>query len=225
VSPFRNVSGADATLSGDMELILVRHALPERVENVDGVADPGLQELGWTQARRLADWLEREHIDHIAVSPKRRAVETATPLAERLGLEPEVVPGFAEIDRGARTYIPVEEMRRENNAHWQALMSGDWASVGYHDPAEFHREVVAARDELLSRFGDHRVVVVAHGGTINAIVSAYLGFETPRFVFDFGYTSITRAGKGYTDRIIIRSLNETAHLHAERDSLEPLPPI
>ena len=225
MSPFRNVSGADATLSGDMELILVRHALPERVENVDGVADPGLQELGWTQARRLADWLEREHIDHIAVSPKRRAVETATPLAERLGLEPEVVPGFAEIDRGARTYIPVEEMRRENNAHWQALMSGDWASVGYHDPAEFHREVVAARDELLSRFGDHRVVVVAHGGTINAIVSAYLGFETPRFVFDFGYTSITRAGKGYTDRIIIRSLNETAHLHAERDSLEPLPPI
>ena len=225
MSPFRNVSGADATLSGDMELILVRHALPERVENVDGVADPGLQELGWAQARRLADWLEREHIDHIAVSPKRRAVETATPLAERLGLEPEVVPGFAEIDRGARTYIPVEEMRRENNAHWQALMSGDWASVGYHDPAEFHREVVAARDELLSRFGDHRVLVVAHGGTINAIVSAYLGFETPRFMFDFGYTSITRAGKGYTDRIIIRSLNETAHLHAERDSLEPLPPI
>ena len=29
-------------------------ALPERVENVDGVADPGLQPLGWEQARRLA---------------------------------------------------------------------------------------------------------------------------------------------------------------------------
>jgi broad specificity phosphatase PhoE len=206
-----------------MELILVRHALPERVENVEGVADPGLQPLGWEQARRLADWLGREHIDHIAVSPKRRAIETATPLAERLGMTPEVVPGFSEIDRSSNTYIPVEEMKRENNAHWQAIMKGDWASVGYHDPAEFHREVVAARDELLERFGDHRVVVVAHGGTINAIVSSYLGFESPRFVFDFGYTSITRAGKGYTDRIIVRSLNEMAHLHAERDTLEPLP--
>ncbi len=206
-----------------MELILVRHALPERVENVDGVADPGLQPVGWTQAERLADWLSREHIDHIAVSPKRRAVETATPLAERLGLTPEIIDGFAEIDRSSRTYIPVEEMRRENNAHWQAIVSGDWASVGYHDPAEFHREVVTARDDLLARFGDHRVVIVSHGGTINAIVSAYLGFESPRFLFDFGYTSITRAGKGYTDRVIIRSLNEMAHLHTERDTLEPLP--
>lgn len=208
-----------------MELILVRHALPERVENVDGVADPGLQPLGWEQAGRLADWLGREHIDHIAVSPKRRAVETATPLADRLGMTPEVVQGFSEIDRTSRTYIPVEEMKRENNEHWQAIMKGDWASVGYHDPAEFHREVVAARDDLLERHHDQRVVVVAHGGTINAIVSSYLGFESPRFVFDFGYTSITRAGRGYTDRIIIRSLNEMAHLHAERDTLEPLPPI
>lgn len=206
-----------------MELILVRHALPERVENVDGVADPGLQTVGWTQAERLAAWLSREQIDHIAVSPKRRAIETATPLAERLGMTPEIIQGFSEIDRSSRTYIPVEEMRRENNAHWQAIVSGDWASVGYHDPAEFHREVVAARDELLERFGDHRVVVVAHGGTINAIVSAYLGFESPRFLFDFGYTSITRAGKGYTDRVIIRSLNEMAHLHTERDTLDPLP--
>ncbi len=131
-----------------MELILVRHALPERVENVDGVADPGLQPLGWTQAHRLADWLCREPIGHIVVSPKRRAVETATPIAERRGMEPEVVHGFSEVDRNSRTYIPVEEMRRENNEHWQALMSGDWASIGYHDPAEFHGEVVAERNSL-----------------------------------------------------------------------------
>ena len=121
--------------------------------------------------------------------------------------------------------MKILKLRIKTAEDWQALMSGNWASIGYHDPAEFHREVVAARDELLSRFDDHRVVVVAHGGTINAIVSSYLGFESPRFVFDFGYTSITRAGKGYTDRIVIRSLNEMAHLHAERDSLEPLPPI
>jgi 2,3-bisphosphoglycerate-dependent phosphoglycerate mutase len=207
-----------------MELILVRHALPERVENVEGVADPGLTPIGHRQAERLAQWLSHEHIDHIAVSPKRRAIETAAPLAARIGIEPEIIGGLAEIDRMSSTYIPVEEMRRENNAHWQALLAGDWSAIGYADPAEFHREVVAARDELLTRFGNHRVVVVAHGGTINAIVCDYLGFATPRFVFDFGYTSITRAGFGYTDRIMIRSLNETAHLHAERDSLDPLPP-
>lgn len=208
-----------------MELILVRHALPERVENVDGVADPGLQALGWEQARRLADWLTEEHVDHIAVSPKRRAVETATPLAERLGIEPEVVNGFAEIDRASATYIPVEEMRRENNEHWQAIVNGEWEKVGYHDPKAFHAEVVASHDELLSRFDDHKVVIVSHGGTINSIVSNYLGFRSPRFVFDFGYTSITRIGPGYTKQFIVRSLNEMAHLHARRGSLDPLPPL
>jgi probable phosphoglycerate mutase len=208
-----------------MELILVRHALPRRVENASGVADPGLQELGHEQSRRLADWLAHEEIDHIVASPKRRAIETAAPLAERLGIEPEIIHGFAEIDRSSTTYIPVEEMRRENNEHWKAIVSGDWATVGYADPVAFHNEVVASHDELLGRWNDHKIVLVSHGGTINSIVSNYLGFTSPRFVFDFGYTSITRIGPGYTDRFIIRSLNEMAHLHAARGSLAPLPPL
>ncbi|HEV8295831.1 MAG TPA: histidine phosphatase family protein [Acidimicrobiales bacterium] len=207
-----------------MELILVRHALPERVENVEGVADPGLQPIGHEQSRRMAEWLAHEDIHHIAVSPKRRAVETAAPLAERLGLEPEVVPGFAEIDRASRTYIPVEQMRRENNAHWQALVNGDWAKVGFTDPSEFQKEVVAAKDDLLARFPDHRIVIVAHGGTINAIVSQLIGLDR-MFFFDAGYTSISRVVRGYSGRYVVHSLNETAHLDTARRTLEPLPPI
>ncbi|MCY4631289.1 MAG: histidine phosphatase family protein, partial [bacterium] len=53
-----------------MKLILIRHALPERVENSDGPADPGLTDVGHEQARRLAAWLQGEHIDHVASSPK-----------------------------------------------------------------------------------------------------------------------------------------------------------
>lgn len=207
-----------------MELILVRHALPERVENIEGIADPGLQELGHEQARRMAEWLAHEDIHHIAVSPKRRAIETAAPLAERLGIEPEIVPGLAEIDRAARTYIPVEEMRRENSAHWQAILKGDWASVGFSDPAEFQREVVAAKDDLLTRFPEHRIVIVAHGGTINAIVSHLIGLNR-LFFFAAGYTSISRVVRSDAGTYVVQSLNETAHLDAVRRSLEPLPPI
>jgi 2,3-bisphosphoglycerate-dependent phosphoglycerate mutase len=207
-----------------MELILVRHALPERVENVDGVADPGLQPLGHEQARRLGAWLAHEDIHHIAVSPKRRAVETAAPLAELVGLEPEVIPGFAEIDRGARHYIPVEEMRRENSPVWQALVAGRWEEIGYHDPKEFQREVIAAKDDLLRRLPDHRIVVVAHGGTINAIVSDLIGLDR-MFFFEAGYTSISRVVRGFNDAYVVSTLNETAHLHSSPRTLEPLPPI
>jgi probable phosphoglycerate mutase len=207
-----------------MELILVRHALPQRVENIDGVADPGLQPLGHEQARRLADWLADEDIHHIAVSPKRRAVETAAPLAERLGLVPEVVPGFAEIDRTARHYIPVEEMRRENSPVWQALVAGRWDEIGYHDPKEFQREVIAAKDDLLARLPDHRIVVVAHGGTINAIVSDLIGLDR-MFFFEAAYTSISRVVRGFNGTYVVSTLNETAHLHSAPRTLEPLPPI
>ena len=207
-----------------MELILVRHALPERVENVDGVADPGLQPLGHEQARRLADWLADEEIHHIAVSPKRRAIETAAPLAARLGMEPEIIPGLSEIDRSARHYIPVEEMRRENSPVWQALVAGRWDEIGYHDPKEFQREVVAAKDDLLRRLPDHRIVIVAHGGTINAIVSDLIGLDR-MFFFEAGYTSISRVVRGFNDAYVVSTLNETAHLHSAPRTLEPLPPI
>ncbi|HEX7097572.1 MAG TPA: histidine phosphatase family protein [Acidimicrobiales bacterium] len=207
-----------------MELILVRHALPERVENVDGVADPGLQPIGHEQARRLADWLAHEEIHHIAVSPKRRAIETAAPLAERLGLAPEIVPGFAEIDRSSRHYIPVEEMRRENSPVWQALVEGRWNEIGYHDPYEFRREVVAAKNDLLSRHPDKRIVVVAHGGTINAIVSDLIGLDR-MFFFEAAYTSISRVVRGYRGDYVVASINETAHLHSVARTLEPLPPL
>jgi probable phosphoglycerate mutase len=207
-----------------MELILVRHALPQRVENVDGIADPGLQPLGHEQARRLADWLADEDIHHIAVSPKRRAIETAAPLAERLGLAPEIVPGFAEIDRAARHYIPVEEMRRENSPVWQALVAGRWDEIGYHDPKEFQREVIAAKDDLLARLPDHRIVVVAHGGTINAIVSDLIGLDR-MFFFEAAYTSISRVVRGFNDSYVVSTLNETAHLHSAPRTLEPLPPL
>jgi probable phosphoglycerate mutase len=207
-----------------MELILIRHARPERMVVHEGVADPGLTELGWEQARRMADWLADEDIHHIAVSPKRRALETAMPLAEKLGLEPEVVHGFAEIDRESKAYIPVEELRHEHNREvLEKMRNRDWASLGYQDPDEFRAEVVAAKNDLLARHADKRVALVAHGGTINAVVSDMLALAEV-FFFQPDYTSITRIGRAwFGDRWIVHSLNERAHLHTRPNQRDPLP--
>ena len=69
-----------------MELILVRHGLPERQELDDGRADPPLAALGREQAERVADWLAQERIDAVYSSPMRRARETAQPFAAAAGL-------------------------------------------------------------------------------------------------------------------------------------------
>ncbi len=69
-----------------MELLLIRHGLPVRIENTDGTpADPPLSPAGLDQSRRLAQWLEFESIDALYASPMKRAHETAVPFSERDG--------------------------------------------------------------------------------------------------------------------------------------------
>ena len=61
---------------------MIRHGLPVRRETTDGSpADPELDTAGQEQAQRLARWLAPEGIDAVYVSPMRRALETAAPLA------------------------------------------------------------------------------------------------------------------------------------------------
>jgi probable phosphoglycerate mutase len=68
-----------------MELLLIRHALPLRLEADEGRADPSLSAEGRRQAKLLAAWLERERLDAVYSSPLRRAQETAVPIAETVG--------------------------------------------------------------------------------------------------------------------------------------------
>ena len=86
-----------------MELILIRHGLPLRIQREDGApADPPLSEIGQRQAVAVGAWLAQEKIDFIYASPLRRAYETATPLAQTLGLEVEVEPRKRGSEKGFR---------------------------------------------------------------------------------------------------------------------------
>ena len=69
-----------------MELLLIRHGLPLRVDEGDttGPADPALADLGLRQANDLVTWLAPERIDAIWCSPMRRARETAAPREKRV---------------------------------------------------------------------------------------------------------------------------------------------
>src|SRR5438874_2139246 len=71
-----------------MELLLIRHGLPYRVEMEEGTAaDPELDDTGHAQAEALADFLTAEHIDILVASPLRRALQTAEHVAARTGHE------------------------------------------------------------------------------------------------------------------------------------------
>lgn len=200
-----------------MELLLVRHAEPVRVEPGGGApADPGLTELGHEQARRLAAWLVHERIDHVVTSPLRRSRETAAPVAAAHGLEPEVVEGLTEYDARADFYIPIEELRRTRDDRWTAMLEGRWEVFGGSDPESFRRRVVPAVEELVERFPGGRVAVVCHGGVINVYAAHVLDLD--RFLwFEPAYTSVTRIVASRSGPRSLASLNETGHLLGDRD--------
>ena len=194
-----------------MEIVLVRHGLPLRVELETGIADPELASEGHEQAAKMAAYLGIEDIEAVYVSPLRRAVETARPLCKLLGLEAVVSEGVAEFDRNSREYVPVEELRATNDPRWEKLLRGEWDGVD-EDPSLFKARVVATVEDMIARHPGGRVVVVCHGGVINQYLAHVLGIETQIGFFYPKYTSIHRVMASRSGQRSIVSINEASHL-------------
>lgn len=193
-----------------MELLLVRHGLPLRIENSDGTAaDPPLSDEGHEQAARVARWLEREAIDALYASPMRRAYQTAEPLVKTSGLALQIEPGVVEFDPDAASYIPMEELKANDYERWLELVQGGlYAAL---DIVGFRRGVVETLERLIAGNPGRRVAVFCHGGVINSWASHVLGIDSPLF-FEPTYTSISRFLAASSGERSVVTLNEAAHL-------------
>lgn len=195
-----------------MELLLIRHARPVRVEAAGRPADPPLDEVGRRQAGALARWLHDDPIDAVVASPLRRAVETAEPLAAALGLEMTHEEGIVEWDRDHESYIPIEELKANDDPAWIAMREGRWEALGI-DADSFRDRVVDALDTVAASHPGGRVAVVCHGGVINAYTAAVLGLARILW-FEPQYTSISRLLVSRDGVRSLFSLNETGHLRS-----------
>ena len=195
-----------------MELVLIRHALPIRVENPEGEpADPPLSKVGLEQSQRLAQWLEPETIDALYVSPLLRAQQTAEPISELKQLEMRFESGVKEFDHDSETYIPLEELKKLEPERWQELIQ----SYTLRDFEAFRELCVSTLEGIAANHRGDRVAVVCHGGVINAWAGHVLGIDNPMF-FEPDYTSIHRTLISSAGPRTLVSLNESGHLVAVR---------
>ena len=194
-----------------MDLLLIRHALPQRVEVVGRPADPELAEAGHRQAMALAEWLSHEPLHSLYVSPMRRARQTAQPLAAVTGIDPVVVEGVAEFDRDAEAYVPIEELKAANDPRYQELLDGKYFEDGELDARSFQQTVVGAIDGIIADNRSRTAAVVCHGGVINAFVGHVLGLDD-FMIFEPTYTGITRIRASSRGHRMIVTLNEFPHL-------------
>lgn len=192
-----------------MELWLIRHGLPLRIDGGDGPADPPLAPEGIAQAQLMADWWSRHSIDAVYASPMRRAHETAMPLSAVTGHEVTLNPGLKEFDAHLNFYVPIEELRADEEA-WKQLVD-EWLSPEAEAKRQdFRRGVVETIDAIAADHVGERVAIVCHGGVINAYLSDMISLPGTMW-FEPAYTSVSRAMAGGSHKQLV-SLNETPHL-------------
>ncbi len=121
---------------------------------------------------RLADW----PIGVIYSSDLKRALDTARPLAERLGLELVVDPVLRERNFGAFEGLrdsEVEAMIEDPPTFWRDL---DTRPDGGESRREVWNRVTAFLDRLLEDPPADEIAIVSHGGPIR-LAAAYLARE------------------------------------------------
>lgn len=203
-----------------MDLILVRHGQPEQVHadtSDGGPADPSLTPQGWMEAKRVAEWLSSERIDHIVSSPMVRARQTSEPLADTLRLEPEIHDDIAEYDRNASHYTPFEQMSAEEvqvlaeaaagSVDINTLAKESYEGIEIEEIEDFGTRVVRAIETIIEANESRRVAVFCHGGVINAYLAHIIQLDRPLWFYP-EYGSIHRVAASSQGIRMLATLNE-----------------
>jgi len=192
-----------------VELIIVRHALPESEARDDGPADPPLTPLGLRQAEATAELLATEGINHVVTSTMQRAIQTGQPLADRLGLNPERLEDLKESDHRRSSYTPVEEMDADHEVIREFL--DDPLSMFADGYEAFRDRVTTALDAVVTNNRGRTVAVFCHTMVVGVYLQTLLGLNDP-FTVMADYCGITRVAASSTGIRSVRSFNETGHL-------------
>ncbi len=141
-----------------------------------GIPDPGLTELGQLQAEAAAAALRSEEVTHIIASPYTRALQTAAPLARRLGLRVIVNPVVREryafsCDVGSRSTALALAWPELD---FSGLDEVWWPVIEEPAPAVIGRATVF-RAEMAALPHWSRTVVVSHWGFILSLTGTSLG--------------------------------------------------
>lgn len=160
---------------------LVRHG--ESTWNAKGIVqgqlDPGLSRSGRQQAARCAQTLAAmAKPEALYSSDLRRALQSAAPIAEALGLEVHVEAGLRERSLGDAEGSPSPMLGPERSGIAEGrVVDADAAPAGGESVRKLFERAASCAARILSLHGGD-VVLVCHGGVVR-VLSAWLDGVTP----------------------------------------------
>ncbi len=160
------------------KIYLVRHAQSEYNEKgiFQGRLDSDLTPLGFVQARLCAQEFIGKSIQVIYSSPQRRAYKTALTIGDVLGLPVRVDERIKEMSFGVLEGKHFWTMLEENKEMFRNWLKNPvkYPLPTQEDMEEFEERV---RDFLedIKRCEYENILVVAHGGTLHALICLAIG--------------------------------------------------
>lgn len=235
-----------------MDIFLIRHgqSATNALENIrDRLVDPPLTDLGQEQAEILAQHLatgtthdviasvtmgtskpqvrQGYGITSLYCSPMYRSLQTARPVAQALGLTPELWVDIHErggmwLNHGEPEGIVGYPGRTTSDIAAEfpgfkltpGITDRGWWTGAYEDAAGCAARAIRVASELLDRAQtEDRVAVITHGGFMDVLLKALLN-QLPGDQIHYRHhnTAITRVSVAAGNPIDVRSLNQVDHL-------------
>lgn len=210
------------------QILFARHGETEwnAVLRVQGWTDIPLSARGRAQAAALAVRLAALPLRAVYASDLSRAVETARPVAEKLGLEVQTLPGLRERRFGDWEGLTQADLERDHAAAWHRfhvqrdlaapVPGGEtWAEVGAR-VRDGLAQVLAAHPGR-----DEAVLVVGHGGSGRTLLLEALQAPLATLLcLHLDNASVSRLHFHGPGNSRVSLLNDTGHLDTPGDAGE-----
>jgi broad specificity phosphatase PhoE len=235
-----------------MKLYIIRHA--QSINNalanqMDRVCDPSLTELGYRQAEIVAQHLvngidpeyrlgasEEEtsvrnrhdyNLTRLYCSAMYRALLTARPIGQALGLTPEV---WVDIHEAGGMFLDHHDGRGKIGYPGQTrskivtefpdyilpaeITAAGWWNKDFEERPACHGRAVKVATQLRQRAAsDENIAMVSHGGFIDSLIKALLNqLPYPQIFYHHYNTAITRIDFRADDTLDFRHINRFDHL-------------
>ncbi|PWC94745.1 histidine phosphatase family protein [Azospirillum sp. TSO5] len=196
--------------------ILIRHGSHDRLGSVlcGRMAGVTLSAQGRAEADLLADRLSGQRLTAVLSSPLERAVETATPIAERQSLPLTIEPALNELDLGAWSGKRFEELHGDPAWDlWNRARSHGRPTPGDtpgESMAEAQTRIASLLDRLRRAHPGGTLALVSHGDIIKAALAHAMGLPLDfygRFEISPASRSVLIAGDW---GLKVHSINEGA---------------
>ena len=171
-------------------LIITRHGYSEynQTRMYTGQVDVALTDLGLRQADRTAEYVaETYEIDAIYSSDLKRAMSTAIPLSEKIGIPIIKEPRIKEIYGGLwenKLMPEIDELYHEDYRIYKTTI-GLARCTGGESLVELQARALEGMKDIAEWHDGETVFVATHGGVLLALASAWMGLppekmhETP----------------------------------------------